>query len=1207
MSADSSRYYSDNLVLDNSAEGVVITGIKDDKVAARSGLQTGDEIVAATIHLDHLNKNEVMNILKVLEPYDSNIKVLTKKQLDATADLGSFGLGLKDPAKMLNLKKDLSLDAQAPIVSLDGLNGKLNAPQGFGGNIGGPTLNGDLPSLNLKKPSADGKFTMPSLGLTGPDIQGDLDSSFKAPNVSVSTPKLKAPNASLNVEKPGLKTGNLKYKAPNFTMPQFNLPQIKTPKGDMDVSSDLDLPSISGNLEKPNLNLSAPKLDLKSPDLDLNGPKLDMNGPDKIKWPHMKWKGGKVKGPDADLSAPDFNLNTPKIGGDLSGPDVDFNLPKADINGPDLDAGKINWPHHKWKKPKLHGPKADLDLDANLNSPNVDASLPKVDGGINVPGVDMDGELPSGKTHWPHWKWKKPKLHGPKADIDADLNTPDLNFSTPKIDVPNAELNLPNANLNGPNADFQAPDLDGKVNWPHHKWKKPKLHGPKADLSTDLSTPDLDLSAPKFDGGISTPDIDLNLPKANVDVKAPDAGKIKFPTIKKPKFMLSGSKVKGPDIDFDADVKAPDLNLSPQASFDGPDVDVNLPKADVDPGKIKWPTIKMPKWSGLGPKLDSPNLDADLSAPDWSLKAPKIDGELNAPDLNLDVPKADLKGPDLDIDTPDFDSSGKLKWFNFKKPTFGTLNGPKGDIDADLQVPDVDLKAVDVNMSAPKIDGGIKTPDLNFDLPKGNVAAPNIDLQAPAVDASAGKMKLPKLNFPKFGWSGPRVKTPNLNVDADNVDFPDVNLNLPKADVKAPNLNLSPDIDLNADLKTDLSAPKTNISLPDIDFLTQNSKGPNVNLNLPKADVTGPSLDLPKADLQIPDLNLKAPDLSLSSPKMNGNLSTPKADLKAPNLDINLPKADLKGPQIKTPDLDFDSHLGDFDFPNFKRPNLGLSSPELDIPSLHPSVEAGIEAPKVNIGTPNVDANLEKSKFPSFKFPKMSFPGQQLKAVDDNTNANLEFSPVKVGGISAPELKTSLNTPALDITAEADADVKGSPKSKSRWPFKWGLRSSSGSNEDGSGDDSENDVSTADVEMPVFRSHKLPRNSLNGIGGIEDILSTSKLETEAKDYVVSKGIRLPIVNNNAKSGGKVDIMERLKMSMDKTPSANASANVSPTEAKTGIDLKLSPSSLADSSLARGGTFRVEKPESALGLATPEISTSDENAKMSLSLSNMLGL
>lgn len=58
-------------------------------------LFSGDEIVAAHIHLDHLKRNEVLKILKVLEPYDDNMKILTKKDLDADADLGFLTSGLQ--------------------------------------------------------------------------------------------------------------------------------------------------------------------------------------------------------------------------------------------------------------------------------------------------------------------------------------------------------------------------------------------------------------------------------------------------------------------------------------------------------------------------------------------------------------------------------------------------------------------------------------------------------------------------------------------------------------------------------------------------------------------------------------------------------------------------------------------------------------------------------------------------------------------------------------------------------------------------------------------------------------------------------------------------------------------------------------------------------------------------------------------------------
>uniref|UniRef100_A0AAQ4S439 Uncharacterized protein n=1 Tax=Gasterosteus aculeatus aculeatus TaxID=481459 RepID=A0AAQ4S439_GASAC len=1018
----------------------------------------GDEIVAATIHLDHFNQGEVLKILKVLEPYDKNM--------------------------MLNFKKDLSLDA-----SLDGLSGKLNASQGLGGEIGGPTLNGDLPSLSLSKPSADA------------NIKGDLDGTLKAPNVSVF-PKINTKSASLDLEKPKIKTDNLKYKAPKFTMPHFNLPQLKTPKADMHVSGDTSLPFS------------------------------------------------------------DFSLNTPKINGDLSAPDVDINLPKTDNKSfdldvqtpnPDIDAssGKF-WTNFR-KKPKLHSPKAGLDLDANLNTPHVDPSLSKMeapDFDINLPKAELDMQTPnidvdapSGKTNWLNWKWKNPKLQGPKADLDTDISVSDVLTPTIEgdINVPNTELNLPKADLSSPNVDFQAPDINapsGKINWPHLKWKKNKLHGPKADmdLSADLSTPDVDLTAPKID--------------------APET--------------------------------APDLNLSPKASLDGPDVDLNLPQADVkapnvdiagQSEKFKW-TLKKPKGS----------------VSNWSLKAPQINGEMKAPDL----PRADLKGPELGIDTPDCDNSGKLKWFNLKKPKFGTPKGPKGDIDVDVKVPQMDLNGVDVNMSAPKIKTpklnmadphlGINGPDTNYDinLPKSNVVAPNvdlkatdltlsapkidfnapdldinvpkadlkgphIDLQTPGIDTPAGKLKLPKINLPGFGRKGLEVKGPNLNVDAENVNLPDVNLKLPKAAVKTPCLNpikgdlCTPDLDLDAALNknVDLSGPKTTISVPNINVPTLDTKGSHLNLNLPQADVTGPSFDLKAPDLSLSPQKFAAPKIDTKGPKTE--LEAP-VTLKAPNMDINLPTADLKGPdtQLKTPDLNFDSHLGDFNFPHFKHPKFGLENPKVEVPSVSTAVENGIEAPKVNMVTP-------------------------------------------------------INTPELDITAEADAEVKGTPKSRIKWPFKWGLKSGTESNEEESGDESETVVSNADLEVPVFKMHKLPRNNLDGIGGTEDILSVSKLDSEAKDYIVSKGIRLPIVNPTTTAGEKIDIRQRLKMATEKS----ATANISTTEA-TRHTLNVNTSANTDS-LVRGGTFKVDKPESIVGLVAPEISIPDERDKLSLSLSNMLGL
>lgn len=121
-------------MLDNAAKGGVDAGIKDGTISAKSGLQSGkinisdslllvdtfensistnrknnvilfllvsgEKFVAATIQLDKLEKNDVLKILKVLEPYENKINLLTKKDLSAGVDLGSLGVGLKDSAEV---------------------------------------------------------------------------------------------------------------------------------------------------------------------------------------------------------------------------------------------------------------------------------------------------------------------------------------------------------------------------------------------------------------------------------------------------------------------------------------------------------------------------------------------------------------------------------------------------------------------------------------------------------------------------------------------------------------------------------------------------------------------------------------------------------------------------------------------------------------------------------------------------------------------------------------------------------------------------------------------------------------------------------------------------------------------------------------------------------------------------------------------------
>ncbi|KAJ8250602.1 hypothetical protein COCON_G00225240 [Conger conger] len=164
------RSFSENLVLDDSESGgVVVTDIKDDSFADRSGLKEGDEIIGATIHFDHMKKNDVVKLLKLIEPFDNQMQVLKKEDLKPSLSLGSLNSQTKVPEDMLKdsynklyknkVKKFLNPDSLSGTdedlaVELNSSGGKLNAPRA-GLSLDGPTVNGELPSIKTQTPEID--------------------------------------------------------------------------------------------------------------------------------------------------------------------------------------------------------------------------------------------------------------------------------------------------------------------------------------------------------------------------------------------------------------------------------------------------------------------------------------------------------------------------------------------------------------------------------------------------------------------------------------------------------------------------------------------------------------------------------------------------------------------------------------------------------------------------------------------------------------------------------------------------------------------------------------------------------------------------------------------------------------------------------------------------------------------------------------------
>eukprot|EP00061_Rhincodon_typus_P003087 g19244.t1 len=287
----------------------------------------------------------------------------------------------------------------------------------------------------------------------------------------------------------------------------------------------------------------------------------------------------------------------------------------------------------------------DVNIDTNLPTADVHLTGPKIEGGIDVPDVDLKVGGSSGKVKGPKFKMPDLNLSGPKfekPELDvkikgpkgaADVDVPDVNLQ--------GDLKGPGVNIKGPKVDTEGPDAKGSgLKFSVPSIALPKIKAPDVDLS--LKGPDLkgdhdvDLPSVNIQGGIKGPKVNIDVPEG--DNKG-HSGKFRMPRIKLPKFGLGGGKAEGPSMNTDTSLPAADVSLT------GPKIEgaINVPDVDLDvaggSGKIKGPKFKMPDVNISGPKFEKPDFNLKF-------KGPKGTGDVDVPDVNLE---GDLKGPDVNI------------------------------------------------------------------------------------------------------------------------------------------------------------------------------------------------------------------------------------------------------------------------------------------------------------------------------------------------------------------------------------------------------------------------------------------------------------------------------------------------------------------------------------------------------------------------------
>ncbi|XP_041090472.1 neuroblast differentiation-associated protein AHNAK-like [Polyodon spathula] len=942
----------------------------------------------------------------------------------------------------MKLPKMPSIDISLPVPDLD-LNFPLSKGTGPGAEMKGDAdtrSRGSREQLDMKLKMP--KISFPKFGLSGKGKESGADMHISTPKVEVKEPKIDM--QGIEIEGPSAK--GAKISKPKIDL---SLPKIKSPEAKMDIQG-MDIEgsgSKGGKITMPKIDLSVPKM--KSPETELDVQGMDIEGSGikggKITVPKIDLSLPKIKFPEGDVSVPEGKIKVkgPKVEGDetdarlsmpfVKMPAIDIDMPKIDLDlslsktKTDVEGGEkvsehpgaggsFEGPDIHLKMPKISLPKfgikgsegdadADLDLKGQVKPPKVKAEIKGTDIGdakVKGPGITMPSlEITFGK--------------GKEAEIDVKAPKGKRDISIPELETGIKPTNAKTA-LEGPG--FEAEGTDAKLKLPTVKMPSFDISVPKLpDVHFDIKMPKGKTEA-SVEGDISgqppsakAPDIEIKMPKLptfekgtgeveieapEIDVEGPD-GKLTGPKLKMPTFGISFPKGKSGEAGLEGELdvssptlKAPEVQVkAPKGKLEvtGPDVDI-----DMKGGKVKLPTVKLPSVD-----ISSPKVDIGFGLP----KAKGDDKE----QIGLLKAERDMPSSGVSFDVPDV----SLKMPKFSLPKFGDKAKAGA---ADLEVPKAEVK-----VTPPKIDVEIRAPSIESDA----------DGKAKRKE---GKMKMPRIKMPSFGISkregeitvsGPEVDT-KVKKGKVEIKAPEFELEDPEGKVKTQNkfpkfkmsspkgkgLEAEAKLDTGFSGKGGFEAPDVTLKMPKISMPKFGTKGADIDLGVPHADLEGkekikmPALEislpavkqpdrglLTKAEVDVSEADIKGYEGDLKIPKM------PTIDISAPKieLDIGLSKAKAGAPLDSDASIKAEGDKG-FEGPDFKLkmpkislPTFGISGStekdiELETRGTKPDIskKAEIKTPELHISTPKAtidtpDYDIEdgegKMKMPKIKMPKV--------------------------------------------------------------------------------------------------------------------------------------------------------------------------------------------------------------------------------------------
>ncbi|XP_072221730.1 uncharacterized protein [Leuresthes tenuis] len=887
------------------------------------------------------------------------------------------------------------------------------------------------------KKSKKTKLTMPSFGITTPDI--------RIPDIGIDMPKQNISQKKDFKSKTETKKGK---KQTGGIISDVKISEINTTENTEDESAAKK----DGGLTVCDLTIDAkPMADIYFPEIKseekaveaeeqseklLSGDKaidiaeagiktLEKEGKgSKFKLPQLGISIPKVKGTRIDLSTANKNVAVTQVKGkaevQLPGaPGMDVTLGSADvyIQEQKMEAEK---PELEIKSPEFQG---ELDGQASkLKMPKFGIKIPKIKGSefdVSLSKKDDDVKLPDATE----------EVQVPEAkpsegyQTDFSLGRVDVSVPDQKMDVGQPEIGVKPLSVEG--------ELDGhgsKLKMAKFGIKMPRIKGSEAELS------------------LSSKDSDVKIQEAHVEVQIPKAPETDD--------SLGGAHASITEQKIDEEKTEMEIKaLGTQVELQGQGSRFKMPKFG----------IKMPKFKG-------PELDLRLSKKDADDKLPQAKAQVQLQktsetevtpgnlDISVSEQKTEVEKPEMEIKSLHTEDEHDVHGGKFKMPKFGIkmpkIKGPEFDIslskkDADVTLVETKDASIDVSM-----------PEQKTEVEKAELGIESLQIEGEP-DGQEHKFKMPKLGISVTKVKGPEVDL-NLSQKDDDVSLPDLGM---KQVGTAPKIAVQQDVEGSAskfkmttfelsklqtegpkisgeipDMDKDVKITIAGISVPEEEF-SGGITGPSINVEGPSVDLktTGPEIEAKGSKFKMPHLGFSMPkvkgpkiDLSLSKKEADFTLPEPKGDVKLPKIDLE--KSDVSIQEvpvdIEKPELEMQAletkgqHDGQEE--KIKMPKFGIKMPKVKGPEFH----LGLSKKAVDITTPEAKADIDipdaEPKAPSTKI-EITAPESEIAADDTERSSsvlkmpNISFSMPKVKG---PDINLNLPKRATDTTRpETEADV----------------------------------------------------------------------------------------------------------------------------------------------------------------------------------------